>query len=115
MSVATHSPACMIYTTTPDQETARTIGRALVEEHLAACANIRGEGTSIYLWEGVLRQDPETVLILKTTVACSQRAIERIVSLHPYETPCVLMWEIDAGHDAFTDWIRAQVQKAHER
>ncbi|MFQ5974489.1 MAG: divalent-cation tolerance protein CutA, partial [Alphaproteobacteria bacterium] len=58
--------ASFAYITCASAEEARRIGRVLVEERLAACANMIGGMRSIYRWQGQLEEDEETILIAKT-------------------------------------------------
>ena len=51
----------MIYITTGRLEEARKIGSALVEEKLAACANIVPGMESIYHWKGKIERDKENM------------------------------------------------------
>jgi len=98
----------LIYMTASSAEEARKIGRTLVEERLAACANILGDMTSIYRWEDTVQEDREVALIAKTTAAHVPRIIERVKALHSYECPCVVAVPISAGNPAFLDWIEAE-------
>src|SRR5688500_10562248 len=61
--------ACICYVTAGSREEARAIGRTLVAERLAACANLLDGMTSLYWWQGTLEQAEETVVILKTRSA----------------------------------------------
>lgn len=99
---------CTVYITTPDHDEATRIATALVESGLAACANILGDLTSIYRWEGALRQDREVALLLKTRSDLVDRVIERVLELHSYECPCVVAWPIGNGNAAYLDWIGAE-------
>lgn len=95
----------LIYITASSDDEARTIARALVEERLAACANILGAIASIYWWEDALQEDAEVALIVKSTTALVPRIIERVQALHSYDCPCVVALPIEAGNAAFLDWI----------
>ena len=55
-----------VYITAASRDEATAIGRALVEERLAACANVFTGVTSLYWWEGAVQEDDEAILILKT-------------------------------------------------
>ena len=100
--------AHFIYVTTPDAATAERIGRTLVEERLAACANILPAMRSIYRWKGAVEQADEAVLILKTAADRVSALTERVAALHPYETPCIVALPIAAGNPAYLDWITAE-------
>ena len=54
--------ARVVLTTAPTPEVAGIIARALVEERLAACANIIPGVRSIYRWEGDIQDDWDAVL-----------------------------------------------------
>src|SRR5690625_6329710 len=79
----------MIYITTGRLEEARKIGSALVEEKLAACANIVPGMESIYHWKGKIERDKETILICKTTYSNVRRLTQRGKEHHTYEAPSV--------------------------
>jgi periplasmic divalent cation tolerance protein len=98
----------LIYITASSDEEARRIGRALVEERLAACANVLGGIASIYWWEGEVQEDAEVALIAKTTAALVPRIVERVTALHSYDCPCVVAVPIAAGNPAFLEWIDAE-------
>ena len=97
----------MVYITTPDLDVARRIARALVEERLAACANILPGMESFYRWEGAVLNDQEVVLIVKTRSALLVPLTERVIALHPYEIPCVVALPVNQGHEPFLRWIDA--------
>jgi periplasmic divalent cation tolerance protein len=98
----------LIYITASSDEEARTIARALVEERLAACANILGQIRSIYWWEGELQEDAEVALIVKSTADLVPRLVDRVKALHSYDCPCVVALPIAAGNAGFLEWIGAE-------
>jgi periplasmic divalent cation tolerance protein len=93
------------YVTARSREEALTIGRTVVQERLAACANMLDGMTSIYWWRGALEQATEAVLILKTRAELVERLTARIRELHTYECPCVVALPIAAGNPDYLDWI----------
>lgn len=95
----------LIYITAASAEEAVKIGRMLVGERLAACANLLGPIGSIYWWEGKLQEDEEAALIVKTTEALVERLVERVIETHSYSCPCVVALPIEGGNPAFLDWI----------
>ena len=100
--------AILVYITAGDRAEASRIGRALVEEKLAACANVLDGMTSIYRWQGDICEDSEAVLIAKTSEALAPALTERVRSLHSYDCPCVVTLPISGGNADFLDWIAAQ-------
>lgn len=97
-----------VYITAPDRETALAIARTVVDERLAACANILGPVTSVYWWDGKLNEEGEVALIAKTTQDRLAALIARVKAIHPYEVPCVVAWPIAAGHQPYLDWISVE-------
>ena len=78
----------VVFITAPSEEEAAGIGRVLVEERLAACANITGRIRSIYRWQDAIEDEAECLMILKTSQAnvtgqprCSHCPGERITQL----------------------------------
>ncbi|GAA4255966.1 divalent cation tolerance protein CutA [Azospirillum formosense] len=94
------------YITAGSRDEARCIGRALVEERLAACANILDGMTSIYRWQGVIEEANEAVLIAKTRAELFDRLATRVRELHSYDVPCVVELRVGRGNPAYLDWLR---------
>ena len=100
--------AYFCYVTAPSREEALAIGRTVVTERLAACANVLDGMASVYWWRGTLEQAREAVLILKTRAELLERLCARIKALHSYECPCVVALPIAAGNPDYLDWIAAE-------
>ncbi|MER3479289.1 MAG: divalent-cation tolerance protein CutA [Meiothermus sp.] len=99
----------VLLVTVPDLETARRMGRTLVEERLAACVNIVPGLTSIYRWEGKVAEDGELLLLIKTRDERYAALEARIKQLHPYTLPEVLALSVDHGSVDYLRWIAASV------
>jgi periplasmic divalent cation tolerance protein len=95
----------LCYVTAGSRVEALAIGRMVVQERLAACANVLDGMISIYWWQGALEQASEAMLILKTRSDLVERLIVRIRELHGYECPCVVVLPIVAGNPQYLDWI----------
>ena len=98
----------LLYSPFPTHEEALACAKELVSQKLIACANIIDGATSIYQWEGELRQDSEVLLIAKTSDFKAQEVIAAIKKMHPYELPCILSFEAGAGFLPFLDWVMQQ-------
>jgi periplasmic divalent cation tolerance protein len=98
----------VLYVTAASPDEAASLGRAVVGERLAACANVLPHITSIYRWEGKLEEAGETALILKTRAELIEPLTARIKALHSYECPCIVALPVAGGNSAFLEWIRAE-------
>ena len=101
-----------VYATTDDAAEARRIGRIVVQERLAACANILDGMHSIYWWEGGLQESGEAVLILKTTEDRLLALVARVKELHSYDCPCIEALPVVAGHQPFLDWVAVETHRS---
>ncbi len=101
--------ALIVLVTAPTMDEAAELGRALVDERLAACASVIPGMRSIYRWQGVVQDDSEVLLVIKTTLALWSRLADRVAELHSYETPEVLALPIAAGAPRYLHWLAAQV------
>lgn len=102
--------AFFVYITASDAAEATRIGRTLVADRLAACANVLNGMTSIYRWQDEICEDTEAVLIAKTTDGKVAALTERVKALHSYDCPCVVALPITDGNTAFLNWIEEQTQ-----
>jgi len=109
----TASPAAerarVVFVTGPDLATMRDIARALVEERLIACANLLGEATSVYRWEGSVDEETECLAILKTTAGRLPALEARVAELHPYDIPEFLVLPVEQGSESYLGWVRESV------
>jgi periplasmic divalent cation tolerance protein len=99
-----------VYAVFADEVEAERIGRAVVEEGLAACINILAACRSIYRWQGVIETATETPAILKTDDAKADALIERIAELHSYDTPCIAVWPVTKLLGRYAEWVEDSVR-----
>jgi periplasmic divalent cation tolerance protein len=96
------------FITAPDLETATRVARALVEERLVACVNLVPGVRSIYRWEGAVEEDAEVLLVVKTRADRTGDLVDRVVELHPYDLPEVVMMPAVGGNPGYLDWVREE-------
>ena len=96
-----------LYSTFPDEASAKRVAEALVTAKLAACVNL-APLTSIYEWQGKLESGPEVAAFIKTRRALADEVIAVAHPLHPYSVPCFLILPIDGGNADYLAWARAQ-------
>lgn len=95
----------VVLVTAPDAETGRGIAQALVRERLAACVNLVPGLHSIYRWEGAVEEGEETLLVIKTRQDRCDALEKRVLELHPYDVPEVLVLSVAGGNRAYLDWV----------
>ena len=98
-----------VFMTAPDSDEAERIASTLVEERLAACANVVRDVVSVYRWEGELQRDAEVLVILKTTADGVEALKSRAMALHPYDVPEFLALPVVEGHEPYLRWVRGEV------
>lgn len=98
-----------VYAVFADSEEAERIGRAMVEERLAACVNLLGAIRSIYRWQGAIESADEVAAIFKTRHDRVDALITRIAGLHSYEVPCIVTWPVDKLLGSYAEWVEEGV------
>jgi periplasmic divalent cation tolerance protein len=104
--------AVVVLVGVPSREEAVTIGRALVEERIAAAANVLPGATSFFWWEGKVQEKGETILLLKTLADNVEATVARVRQLHSYVTPGTIALPILAGDPAWLDWLSTEAVPA---
>ena len=99
-----------VYVTARDNPEAELIARTVVQERLAACANILGAIQSVYWWEGKLCDGQEVALVLKTSEDRKAELIARIKALHSYECPAIVCLPIADGNSDYLAWIAEETR-----
>jgi periplasmic divalent cation tolerance protein len=94
-----------VYATFGSDEEARRIGRAMVEERLAACVNILGPCHSIYRWQGKVEEADEVAALFKVTTGGAELLIRRIGELHSYDVPAAVVWPISDAPESYRRWV----------
>ncbi len=97
----------LLVSTFPSLDDARRIGRILVEERLAACANLLPATESIYRWQGEIETANEVLALFKTTIGRYPALEARFHELHPYEVPELLAFRPADGLPAYLRWVEA--------
>lgn len=96
---------------TAGQTEAEKLAEALVTERLAACVNI-SPVRSCYIWECRVCWDGEVLLIIKTTADLVEALKKRIMELHSYAVPEIIVLPIVDGSSAYLDWVSGSVRSA---
>jgi periplasmic divalent cation tolerance protein len=104
----------VVFVTTASQEEAARIGKALVEQELAACANIIPSVTSIFRWEGKVSEEAECLMVLKSRADLFEDLARTVKRLHSYQVPEIIGIPIEQGWPAYLAWVRDSTRKPKE-
>ena len=105
----------VVFVTAANEDSAATIGWALVQERLAACANRVGPIRSIYRWKDKIEDAAEHLLIIKTRASLYPALEKRVKELHPYEVPEIIAFNIESGSPQYLAWIHESTAALRRR
>jgi periplasmic divalent cation tolerance protein len=86
-------------------EESQSIAKTLVEEKLAACVSIVPAIKSIYIWQGDICHEQESLLLIKTGRNRWMDLEKRIKALHSYTVPEIIALPVEAGHEPYLKWL----------
>ena len=96
----------IVLITVPSEQVGEQIATALLEANLAACINMVAPIRSLYTWEGVINDDEEILLIIKSRVELFEsRLVPAVQAVHPYDVPEIIALPILMGSKSYLDWI----------
>ena len=101
----------LVLTNVPDEVTAHSIARQVVERRLAACVNVLPAVRSIYQWEGKVEEATEVTLLIKSTQGRYADLEAAIREAHPYDVPEVIAMPVAAGLPAYLNWVVSETKK----
>lgn len=101
--------ALVVLTTLSTVEDARELVHALVSERVIACGTVLQSGTSIYRWKNEIKDESETVVLMKTEASRWDALVAAVRARHPYEVPELLAVPVERGLEAYLSWLEAEV------
>jgi periplasmic divalent cation tolerance protein len=96
-----------VFTTVATHDEAKALAASLVERRLVACAQI-SQVESVYRWQGVLQQEGEWRLMLKTTSARYEQVEAAIRERHAYELPAIYAMPVENAFERYAAWVRGE-------
>jgi len=97
----------VIVTACGSAEEAERIAAALIEERLAACAQILPM-RSLFRWQGQIERAEEWQLQIKTAAVMANAVEARIKAMHGYKLPEIIALPVAAGSKDYFDWVHAE-------
>ena len=109
--MAIEEKAILIMVTTGGRNDAERLGEGLVVEHLAGCCTVVPMVHSFYYWEGLLKREHESLLLVKTLESRRGAVMDYLRENHVYDLPEILEIAIDDGAPRYLEWLADQVAK----
>lgn len=100
----------IVMVTTASEEEATTIGRTLVQQRLAACANVLALKKSIFEWEGRIVEEQECLMIMKSRTDLFENLSATVKGLHSYKVPEIVALPIVRGSQDYLKWVMEQTR-----
>lgn len=103
----------IVLCTCPERDSLH-IAHNLVNRGVAACVNIVPKITSVYVWEGEVCEEKETLLVIKTSAAVIADLRDAIIDVHSYAVPEILVVETETSesHGDYLRWVTESLREA---
>ena len=95
----------IVMTTTPNAREAESLAEMIVSQKLAACVQILPSITSVYVWEGQVRREPEHLLLIKTLAEKYDELCDFIMANHSYDVPEIVAIDAEKVSEGYLAWI----------
>lgn len=95
------------WTTVATQADADRIAADVIARNLAVCVQIDGPITSHYRWQGHDARDTEFRLSFKVLDSHATALEERVMAMHPYDTPEWIVIATKKVGEKYLSWARA--------
>ena len=95
---------CVVLTTFANEENATNVINAVLENELAACAQVININ-SHYTWKGKVCHEPEVLVLFKTQCQLYDLLESKIKEIHMYEIPEIIAVDIKKGLPDYLNWI----------
>ena len=101
----------LAYITSKNQKEAQKLAHICLSQKLTACVNIIPSVVSCYQWKGEFKQEPETIVLMKTRADLFHKLCAVIKQNHSYECPCVVFIPFSKADAVFLQWINSELTK----
>ncbi len=101
----------VVLTTCGSRKEAEGLAKLVVNEKIAACAQVLGPIKSFYWWKDNLEEDEEWQVLLKMPSENFERACEFIKRHHSYELPEIVAIDVDNALSDYKAWVIKQSEK----
>ncbi|NNF00131.1 MAG: divalent-cation tolerance protein CutA [Pyrinomonadaceae bacterium] len=99
----------IVFTTVSDLAEGESLAEKIVTEKVAACVQILPKMTSVYVWKGELKNEPEHLLLIKTLENNYDELEELIKENHSYDVPEIIAVESEEVADGYFKWMSSRL------
>ena len=102
--------ALLMISTIGSEKEACRVARSLVEERLAACANVIPGVRSFFFWKGGICEEKEALILIKTMNRKAKKIMDKIKEIHSYEVPEIIFFRVEKGEKNYLKWVEKMVK-----
>ena len=99
----------LVTTTVGKKEDAILLAKELLNKRLIACAQMDGPIESLYWWQGVIEQEPEYRLTVKSVDSKWDEIKAAIEAKHPYEVPEIIALPVAKENEGYKKWLLEEI------
>lgn len=100
----------IVLTTFESEQQAKPVIDEIIKCKLAACIQ-EIKIKSHYTWKNELCHEDEVLVLFKTRKELYPVLEKKLLEIHPYETPEILLVDVEKGNAAYLAWIDEQTRK----
>jgi len=86
---------------------AESLAEKIVSAKLAACVQILPQITSVYIWEGQMQNESESLLLIKTLPEKYDELQAFITANHSFDVPEIVAIDAENVSEPYLQWMRA--------
>lgn len=87
------------------------LASGMVDNSLAACAQVEGPLSSTYRWKGVIEHSEEWRIAVKFTKGRAEELEEWLLQNHPYDDPQWLAVVAEKASATYAKWVQEETRK----
>ena len=99
------SKIIVVLTSCPSELSAITLSENIIENSLAACVKVIPNETSIYLWEGNVVKESESLMVIKTLESKFDELEHFICENHDYDIPEIVALTAEKANLRYMKWV----------
>jgi len=100
------SSMVMLTTSIAEKKQAMALASSILDTGLAACVQVSGPVTSLYIWNHERCTETEWLCVSKTLSSYSGRLMEFIRGAHPYEIPEIIVTPVLEVLPEYLEWLK---------